>query len=112
MSNKPKYLEMTIPVASHSVQWCDRVCCRWGQKKYTHDIEGKLKGKLNFQIFRRHNSSLGKSKSTLLQNFILPYFSGIYYIHSILCGNTTLQFQFIELRSSIYTRLSRNDKPK
>jgi hypothetical protein len=46
MSNKPKYLEMTIPVANNIVRWCDRVCCRWGQKRFTHDKEGKIKGYL------------------------------------------------------------------
>ena len=44
MSNKPKYLEMTLPVSNNTVRWFDRIFCSWGLRKSTHDKEGNIKG--------------------------------------------------------------------
>lgn len=44
MSNKVQYLEMDFPVTNEMIKCCDRLCCRWGQKKPPYDTEGNIRG--------------------------------------------------------------------
>lgn len=42
---KTMKLEMDFPVTNNCLKWYSRTFCSWGQKKVTHNKEGRIKGR-------------------------------------------------------------------